>query len=146
VKINFFDLDDNLRPGMSCNADIQTETVENVISVPIQSVTTRENVKMSGKDMKDSTKNENKNNNEMTMDNKGPTEVVFIVKNGTAKVVPVKTGISDDNYLQIKEGLEGGESVVSGSYRAISRELEDGSKVRVDNKRKSFGNEQIVNN
>ena len=146
VKINFFDLDDNLRPGMSCNADIQTETVENVISVPIQSVTTRENVKMSGKDMKDSTKNENKNNNEMTMDNKGPTEVVFIVKNGTAKVVPVKTGISDDNYLQIKEGLEGGESVVSGSYRAISRELEDGSKVHVDNKRKSFGNEQIVNN
>ena len=146
VKINFFDLDDNLRPGMSCNADIQTETVENVISVPIQSVTTRENVKMSGKDMKDSTKNENKDNNEMTMDNKGPTEVVFIVKNGTAKVVPVKTGISDDNYLQIKEGLEGGESVVSGSYRAISRELEDGSKVRVDNKRKSFGNEQIVNN
>jgi len=146
VKINFFDLDDNLRPGMSCNADIQTETVENVISVPIQSVTTRENVKIPGKDMKDSTKNENKDKNEMNMDNKGPTEVVFIVNDGKAKVVPVKTGISDDNYLEIKEGLEGGESVVSGSYRAISRELEDGSKVRVDNKRKGFENEQIVNN
>ena len=82
----------------------------------------------------------------MKMENKSPKEVVFIIKNGTAKVVPVKTGISDDNYLEITEGLEGGESVVSGSYRAISRELEDGSKVRVDNKRKGPGIEQIANN
>jgi HlyD family secretion protein len=151
VKINFFDLDDNLRPGMSCNADIRTETVENVVSVPIQSVTTRENLGSLTKDQankegKDSTKEANEKNDEMQMDKKEPQEVVFIVENGTAKAVPVKTGISDDNYLEIKEGLEGGESVVSGSYRAISRELEDGSKVRVDNKRKGPGTEQIVNN
>ena len=151
VKINFFDLDDNLRPGMSCNADIRTETVENVVSVPIQSVTTRENLGSLAKDQankegKDSTKEANEKNDEMQMDKKEPQEVVFIVENGTAKAVPVKTGISDDNYLEIKEGLEGGEIVVSGSYRAISRELEDGSKVRVDNKRKGPGTEQIVNN
>ena len=151
VKINFFDLDDNLRPGMSCNADIRTETVENVVSVPIQSVTTRENLGSLTKDQankegKDSTKEANEKNDEMQMDKKEPQEVVFIVENGTAKAVPVKTGISDDNYLEIKEGLEGVESVVSGSYRAISRELEDGSKVRVDNKRKGPGTEQIVNN
>ena len=151
VKINFFDLDDNLRPGMSCNADIQTETVHNVVCVPIQSVTTRENLgtfekDQANKEMKDSTKNKNGNKDEMKMENKSPKEVVFIIKNGTAKVVPVKTGISDDNYLEITEGLEGGESVVSGSYRAISRELEDGSKVRVDNKRKGPGIEQIANN
>ena len=151
VKINFFDLDDNLRPGMSCNADIRTETVENVVSVPIQSVTTRENVgtlanDQANKDVKDSTNGSKGKNDEMQMDKKEPQEVVFIVKNGTAKAVPVKTGISDDNYLEIKDGLKGGESVVSGSYRAISRELEDGSKVRVDNKRKGPGTEQIVNN
>ena len=151
VKINFFDLDDNLRPGMSCNADIRTETVENVVSVPIQSVTTRENVgtlanDQANKDVKDSTNGSKGKNDEMQMDKKEPQEVVFIVKNGTAKAVPVKTGISDDNYLEIKDGLKGGESVVSGSYRAISRELEDGSKVRVDNKRKGTGTEQIVNN
>lgn len=148
VKINLSDLDDNLRPGMSCNADIETETVENVISVPIQSVTTRENIPMAndekGKDgMKDSSGSKDK---EMKMENKGPQEVVFIIENGAAKVIPVKTGISDDNFLEIKEGLNGGESVVSGSYKAISRELEDGAKVRVEDKRKGFGNEQAMNN
>jgi len=148
VKINLSDLDDNLRPGMSCNADIETETVHDVISVPIQSVTTRENLTMNGNEkdkdgMKDSTKGKN---DEMKMEMKGPQEVVFIIENGTAKVVLVKTGISNDNFLEIKEGLKGGESIVSGSYRAISRELEDGAKVRVEEKRKGFGNEQVVNN
>jgi HlyD family secretion protein len=45
-------------------------------------------------------------------------------------MVPVKIGISDDNYWEITDGLKGGEQVVSGGYRAISRDLEDGSKVR----------------
>ena len=148
VKINLSDLDDNLRPGMSCNADIETETVDNVVSVPIQSVTTRENIPTSNDEkgengMKDSSGSKNK---EMNMEKKGPQEVVFIIENGKAKVVPVKTGISDDNFLEIKEGLKGGESVVSGSYRAISRELEDGAKVRVEDKRQGPGNEQVANN
>ena len=47
----------------------------------------------------------------------------------------VKTGLSDDNYIQIKEGLKDGEKVVSGSYRAISRELNDGSKVKLEDKK-----------
>ena len=68
---------------------------------------------------------------------KGPKEVVFVVEEGKVKMVEVTAGISDDNYLEIKEGLEGGEDVVSGSYKAISRELEEGSKVRVEDKDKS---------
>jgi HlyD family secretion protein len=52
-------------------------------------------------------------------------------------MVVVETGISDDDYLEVISGLEGEEEVVSGSYRAISRELEDGSKVRVEEKRGS---------
>ena len=55
---------------------------------------------------------------------------------GTVKMVVVETGISDDDYLEVKSGLEGDEEVVSGSYRAISRELNDGSKVRVEEKRR----------
>jgi HlyD family secretion protein len=51
-------------------------------------------------------------------------------------MVEVKTGISDDNYIEIIEGLEDSVDVVSGSYRAISRELEDGSTVKVEEKRK----------
>ena len=54
-------------------------------------------------------------------------------------MVVVETGISDDNYLEIKKGVEEGDVVVSGSYRAISRELEDGSIVRVEDKRGGKG-------
>jgi HlyD family secretion protein len=131
VKVKLIDLDPNLRPGMSCNANIETETVSDVLSVPIQSVTARTDVPV--KD--DSTKAEQKeeNGNEM-MQNKKPKEVVFLVNNGKAKMIVVETGISDDNYLEIKKGVEEGDEVVSGSYRAISRELEDGSIIRIEKK------------
>jgi len=131
VKVKLIDLDPNLRPGMSCNANIETETVSDVLSVPIQSVTARTDVPV--KD--DSTKAEQKeeNENEM-MKSKKPKEVVFLVNNGKAKMVLVETGISDDNYLEIKKGVEEGDEVVSGSYRAISRELEDGSIIRIEKK------------
>jgi len=135
VKIRLMDLDANLRPGMSCNADIETETVSDVISVPIQSVTARVNFKKFKKNG-DNEKQEGKSKMMKMKDKKGkrkkPKEVVFVVDNGTAKMIEVKTGISDDNYIEIKKGLEGDEDVVTGSYKVISRELEDGSKVRVE--------------
>jgi HlyD family secretion protein len=142
VKIKLLDMDYNLRPGMSCNADIETETVFAVLSVPIQSVTARENVGGSEKNQNNNDENaeenqegipEKKNDKETS---KGPKEVVFQVESGTVKMVAVETGISDDNYIEIKEGLEDSIEVVSGSYRAISRELEDGSKIRVEENRK----------
>ena len=141
VKIKLIDLDNNLRPGMSCNADIETETVENVISVPIQSVTARTDVP----DNEDSTKVEKQDDesDQMPMMNK-PKEVVFLTDNGKAKMVVVKTGISDDNYLEIKSGLSEGDVVISGSYRAISRELEDGSIVRVEDKKNGNKNSEVV--
>lgn len=133
VKIKLLDLDPNLRPGMSCNADIETETVKDVISVPIQSVTARTDVPVEN----DTTKTENGNNeedDESAFGNNKPKEVVFLADNGKAKMVMVETGISDDNYLEIKKGLSEGDEVVSGSYRAISRELEDGTVIRVEKK------------
>jgi len=140
VKIKLIDLDPNLRPGMSCNADIETETVENVISVPIQSVTARTDVPVE----EDSTKADDKEENgDGMMKNKKPKEVVFLVDNGKAKMVVVEAGISDDNYLEIKSGLDEGAEVVSGSYRAISRELENDSVVRVEQKR-GDGNKEMA--
>lgn len=131
VKIKLIEPDESLRPGMSCNADIETETVVDVWSVPIQSVTART-------DIKPSAGNEGEGGDEAITERKirleKPKEIVFIIKDGQAKSVEVETGISDDNYIEIKKGLEGGEEVVSGSYRAISRELSDGSKVRVENR------------
>ena len=50
-------------------------------------------------------------------------------------MVEIETGLSDDDYIEIKKGLEENENVVSGSYVAISRELKDGSQVRVEEKK-----------
>ena len=60
-----------------------------------------------------------------------PVEVVFVVEKDKAKMLPVKRGISDDNYVEITEGVQEGQEVVSGGYKAISRELEDGKPVTV---------------
>ncbi len=133
VRIKLIDLDERLRPGMSCTAEISTETVENVLSVPIQSVTARI-------DIKDDKENETLADNKNYSNLKEPDEIVFIVENSVAKAVKVKTGISDDNYIEIKSGLNGGEVVISGSYKAISNDLKDGSKVRVEQKKKDDRN------
>jgi HlyD family secretion protein len=134
VKIRILDSDVNLKPGMSCNAEIMTETRNNVLAVPIQSVTIRG---------LETEKKESKSSDEemVTIESKKEVldtkayEGVFIVKDGKAKFVKVKTGISDDTYIEIVEGLKGDEEVVTGSYRAISRELKDGSRVRIENRK-----------
>ncbi len=135
VKIRLLQFDKKIRPGMSCDAEIRTETRHNVISVPIQSVTARLpkfnfKGKRNGKGKKPAASSKFKNKNKKNE----PKEVVFVVKNGIAKMRPVKTGISDDSYIEIKKGLKVGEEVVSGPFRAISKELEDGVKVVVQNK------------
>jgi len=134
VKIRILYSDVNLKPGMSCNAEIMTETRNNVLAVPIQSVTIRG---------LETEKKESKSSDEemVTIESKKEEldtkahEGVFIVKDGKAKFVKVKTGISDDTYIEIVEGLKGDEEVVTGSYRAISRELKDGSRVRIENRK-----------
>ena len=135
VKIKLIDPKNTLRPGMSCTSEIQTETISNVLSVPIQSVTTRndgpkDGEQMSGEGGDDFQQVKEVKKEKITKSN----EVVFLIKNGKAKMVEVETGLSDDNYISILKGLEGGEDVVSGSYKAISRELNDGLQVRVEEK------------
>ena len=146
VKIRVLDKDIPLRPGMSMSADIQTQTHNNVLSVPIQSVTTR-TPKMTEGGKADSAakaKNAPVSNN---ADAKGsaalnvdkPIEVVFVVSNGKVKQVPVKRGISDETSVEIVSGLTDSDEVVSGSYKAINRDLEDGSTIKIDNTAKRFG-------
>jgi len=141
VKIKLIDPKNTLRPGMSCTSDIQTETVGNVLSVPIQSVTTREGGNMEGDQMSEEGGDgeDFQEVKEVKKEKISKTnEVVFLIKNGKAKMVEVETGLSDDNYISILKGLEGGEEVVSGSYKAISRELNDGLQVRVDDKKSNI--------
>lgn len=135
VKIHIIDKSVELRPGMSVTADIETATHKDVISVPIQSVTIRT---VNSGALNRGDENVQAANSSTRRTSEKTEEVVFVVKNGIAKMVPVKRGISDDNYTEIVSGLQGGEEVVSGSFKAINRELSDGSKVRVENKNRNF--------
>ncbi|MBD3411381.1 MAG: efflux RND transporter periplasmic adaptor subunit [Ignavibacteriales bacterium] len=129
VKIDIIDLDPELRPGMSCGATIETETKKDVVAVPIQSVTAREKESEKGERGR---KPQNGGEEKSSDRQKRFEEVVFLVENGKAKKVAVETGISDDYYIEITNGLDTGATVVSGSYGAISRELEDGAVVTVE--------------
>lgn len=130
VKIRIIESDVDLKPDMSVTADIQTATHHDVLSVPIQSVTVRMPKANEDKEQGESS---NTNNAKPAAKHETINECVFIVDKGVAKTVTVKRGIADDNYVEITSGLKGDEEVVSGSFVAISRELNDGSKVRIDN-------------
>lgn len=139
VKIRIIDKDVILRPGMSMTATVETETKKNVLTVPIQSVTTRAMDK--SKDKKTSEDGEDMAATDSRIKQKAEKvkEIVFIADNNVAKAVEVKRGISDDSYTEILSGLEENKEVVSGSYKAINRELEEGVKIKIDNVKKKSG-------
>jgi len=130
-----------LRPGMSCTADIITNTKNNVLAVPIQSLTIRE-VEV-GKDGKYVEPDLHKKQSsvvraEASKDKpqKKELEGVFVVKDKVARFRPVKTGITGDTDIEIKENLKVGEEVVSGSFQTL-RTIKDGAAVKIDNSIKS---------
>lgn len=124
VKIRLAGDVEGLRPGMSCNADIETAQKFDVLSVPIQSVTARTaGAQPESEDSKVKTTT--------TKSNKDIQEIVFLNSNGLAKIKNVKTGISDDNYIEITDGLSEGMEIITGPYKAVSNELEDNTKVKL---------------
>ncbi|MDQ2719276.1 MAG: efflux RND transporter periplasmic adaptor subunit [Bacteroidota bacterium] len=127
------------RPGMSASADIQTKTHNNVLAIPINSVTTRERNDSTGNNTA-KTPGDNTiavtNNN--SMDN-GLDEVVFVLNaNGTVRKQKVKTGIQDINYIEIIDGLKEGDQVITGPYDVVSKTLKDKDKVKVVSKSELF--------
>lgn len=128
VKLRLVDDEARLRPGMSCNVEIMTETKHNVLAVPLQSVTIRDDKKKDDKDNKE----DNAKVEETKVKRTDKAQSVVFVKNGDkAKMVKVETGISDDGYIEIMSGLKNGDEVVSGTFEAISKLLMDGSKIKV---------------
>jgi HlyD family secretion protein len=127
------------RPGMSVTAEIETRSSTNALAVPIACVTTRvlkEKPKFASDDptKTNSVSSAANTTNVAKADKKSnelqkPVEVVFVVNGDHVKTVPVKIGISDDNYWEITDGLHEGDEIVTGSYRAISRDLDDGKKI-----------------
>ena len=112
------------RPGMSASVEINTHTEKDVLSVPIQAVTTREK--------EDEKKGKGRLvNNTSETDEEDIYEAVFIAEADTVRIAPVKIGIQDDSYIQILQGIEEGEEVVIGPYAAVSKELEQGDAIRI---------------
>ena len=106
------------RPGMSASVDIRTETVDNVLAIPIQAVTVRE-------------KEADKDNKKKKAADDELEEVVFVMEADTVRMVNVTTGIQDDEYILVTSGLEKGEVIITGPYSAISKKLDQGDAVRV---------------
>jgi len=153
VKIRISDRDVPLRPGMSANADIETKTVENVVAVPIQSVTVRsregnQTIEQLAKDRDKKAKesqgdgaasavNERQQREGERNDRNSLQRVVFLRSGDTVKQVVVETGIADTSHLEIKSGVKEGDEIVSGSFSVITRTLKDGSQVKLEAPKKT---------
>jgi HlyD family secretion protein len=127
------------RPGMSASVDIYTHLAENAISVPIVSVTAQEDEnqkKMKKQEEEDGPQKEEKKE---AIGADAVKEIVFVVTGDTVAVREVKTGIQDNNHIEILSGLQEGETVVTGPYSAIARKLKGGTAIIVTDKEKLLG-------
>ncbi|MBL7135267.1 MAG: efflux RND transporter periplasmic adaptor subunit [Candidatus Marinimicrobia bacterium] len=159
VEISVIGQDFRFRPGMSSTVDIITELRDSAIVVPIQSLTVRKPEILEGEDKSgEGEKPEVRRSTEkkVTLEKGKSEEVVFIVKHPISEDNPKKTflkkkadpraeqravkiGISSDTHFEIIKGLEEGEEIVVGSYKAISKELEDDSSLKITKKSKEKG-------
>jgi HlyD family secretion protein len=107
------------RPGMTAAVDIITQKKDNVLSVPLAAVTTRED------ELTDSPNGAGKSK-----------ELIFVIEDGKAKMIEIKTGISDFDNIEVLEGVTEGQEIISGPYFVVSRELKDGDPVKINNPEK----------
>ena len=120
------------RPGMSASVDIITNIREDVISVPIAAVTTRvinekpDTVQTAGLSMP-------------VLKTDERSEIVFVLRDGRARQVKVRTGIQDNMRIEILEGLANGDEVIVSPYNAISKTLNDSMLVKVVSEEELFG-------
>jgi HlyD family secretion protein len=136
------------RPGMTASVDILTETKENVLSVPLSAVTTRSPKDESGDNDEESDENENEQSAEV-MDQAAKdddVEVVFINDNGIAKKVQVKTGISDYENIEILEGIEEGQEIITGPFVVVSKRLKGGENIKASEEKKANESVEIAGN
>ncbi|MBO6574063.1 MAG: efflux RND transporter periplasmic adaptor subunit [Rhodothermales bacterium] len=122
----------NFRPGMSGTVDVFTETVVDIVAVPIQAVTVRDFNAIAREEARRNRRGANADSTAATEevpDEEDLRRVVFVAEDGEAQLIEVETGIADDTHIQITSGLSGGEMVIIGPFRAVSRTLEKGDAV-----------------
>ncbi len=125
------------RPGMSATVEIQTKRADNVLSVPIQAVTTRADSTGRQKTAREK-REETKAAAEKNSFNTKTQEYVFIYKDDKAKLQKVKTGIQNNMYIEIKEGVKEGDEVITAPYRLVSKTLKNGDAVKKVDKKDLF--------
>ena len=124
------------RPGMSATVDIRTQTVLDALAVPIQAVTVRDFNKV--QPLSDSAaagqqpSSPGRTAADADLREEDLRKVVFLAEDGEARMTEVETGISDDTHIHIRSGLKEGQVVITGPYRAVSRELRPGMAVRTE--------------
>ena len=116
VDILIMDSVDILKPGMTANVQIVTEEVKDVLIVPLQAVVVRPVGQFSGMQTDGSSED---------LDGDGEMEGVFVYDNGVARLLPVKTGVTGEDYIQITGGLQEGQQVISGPFEVLGRSMRE---------------------
>jgi HlyD family secretion protein len=133
VKIVLKNPPPSLRPGLNATADITTATRDGVLAVPIQAVVVRE-VDEEGKVVQAGAAADNEELSSLARRRGTEKDGVFVVEDGKAVFTPVKTGIMGDTDIEITDGLEKGQEIVTGSYRTL-RQLENDARIKVEKKK-----------
>ena len=150
------------KPGMSATVEIQTQTAFNVMAIPIESVTTREDTSSSaksydkyrkkGRKRRGESKEEDEEEDKELGDKKDAKRekevddeiftIVFVIENGKAVIRVVETGIQDDRFIEIKSGLSKDDEIIVGPYDQVSRKLVNGDKVEISSKEDFYSGEK----
>ena len=128
------------RPGMTASADIITTRKENVLSVPLAAVTTRNESQLQGNQNQEGPPNRNASqtqnqNNQQQRKAQEPKTVIFVNDNGTAKMMEVKNGISDYDNIEILTDMNDSTEVVTGPFLVVSTRIKEGDKIRAAEKK-----------
>jgi HlyD family secretion protein len=127
-----------VRPGFTCTADITTATRSKAVAVPIQAMAVRELIYDAAGKVVPQPKPDPKGTNTPRPNATDPlpagqtrkdTEGVFLIKDGKALFVPVKTGIAGDKYFEVLSGLKAGDEVITGPFNSV-RDLKEGDIVK----------------
>ncbi len=141
VKILIQDMVENIKPGMTASVDITTDHRTDIIKVPAGAVVMRPEGTGEDKNSNDegnsgSSENEEKDESGYYEKDKKDIDGVFIVGSSEAKFVPVRTGIRDQQYVEITSGLSESDSVITGPYRML-RTIKHGQ--AIDPQKPKFG-------
>jgi HlyD family secretion protein len=124
------------KPGMSATVEVETERMQDILTVPIKAVTSREDT--TAKKFVEEGEEEVKSPKDANQEKRDPFIVVFVMNgNSEAEIRVVKTGIQDDEYIHILDGLGEGETVITGPYEEVSKKLVTKEKVKKDSEEDS---------